>query len=105
MITAYNIGPTSHPKANASGALPFVRTIVFILRYKQLPYELVQIVFIDIKCVGREPGVTPIVIPGYKIHGPNHERLDHWESHIAQYLNEAYLVEEVVVRGGTRQAR
>ncbi|KAL0563238.1 hypothetical protein V5O48_018837 [Marasmius crinis-equi] len=107
MISIYDIGPTSHPETKALGASPYVRTLVFILRYKQLPYELVPIKFTDIERVARELGASPTVTsPATRFTVPIMKdsttgRVVSDSPRIAQYLDEAYPDTPVVVPEGS----
>ncbi|KAL0568680.1 hypothetical protein V5O48_013305 [Marasmius crinis-equi] len=107
MISIYDLGPTSHPETNAWGTSPFVRTIVFILRYKNLPYEIVPIGMMDIERTARELGARPTVtspttkftVPFMKDSSTGKVVSD--SAFIAQYLDEAYPDTPTVVPQGS----
>ncbi|KAJ8092506.1 hypothetical protein PM082_023759 [Marasmius tenuissimus] len=96
MISLYDIGPTTHPGTQVTGASPFVRIIIFILRYKNLRYEIVPIGLTDIERVAKELGAAPTItfsstkytVPFIKDSTTGKVISD--SSAIAQYLDEAY---------------
>ncbi|KAL0578882.1 hypothetical protein V5O48_003115 [Marasmius crinis-equi] len=81
MITVFDLGPSNHSVANVSGVSPYVRTVVFILRYKKIDYELKPVSPFDIARVAQEHGAAPTVtgdLGGHpQIHYPVHRRLEH----------------------------
>ncbi|KAK1228160.1 hypothetical protein PQX77_008793 [Marasmius sp. AFHP31] len=97
MISLYDIGPTTHPGTQVTGASPFTRIIIFILRYKKLPFEIVPIAFTDIERVAKEVGAAPTLtfssttkytVPFMKDSTTGKIISD--SPAIAQYLDEAY---------------
>ncbi|KAK1224309.1 hypothetical protein PQX77_012797, partial [Marasmius sp. AFHP31] len=107
MISLYDIGPTTHPGTQATGASPFVRIIIFILRYKKLHYEIVPIGLTDIEGIAKELGAAPTVtfsstkytVPFIKDSTTGKVISD--SPAIAQYLDEAYPDTPPVVPAGS----
>ncbi|KAL0573196.1 hypothetical protein V5O48_008768 [Marasmius crinis-equi] len=96
MISVYDFGPSTHPETQATGASPFVRIVIYILRYKKIPHEIVTIGWSDIQKVAPEIGAAPTVLkptPKYTVPFIKDSTTGKVVSDsvvIAEYLDEAY---------------
>ncbi|KAL0573195.1 hypothetical protein V5O48_008767 [Marasmius crinis-equi] len=96
MISVYDLGPSTHPETQASGASPFVRIVIYILRYKKIPHEIITIGWSDIQRIAPELGAPPTILtptPKYTIpfiKDSTTGKVVSDSAAIAEYLDEAY---------------
>ncbi|KAL0573176.1 hypothetical protein V5O48_008787 [Marasmius crinis-equi] len=106
MITIFDLGPSNHPQTKTLGVSPFVRTVIFILRYKKLDYEIKPI--FDIAKVAQEVGASPTLTtptPKYTvpfIKDSTTGKVVSDSTAIAEYLDTTYPETPSVVPGGSR---
>ncbi|KAK1224308.1 hypothetical protein PQX77_012796 [Marasmius sp. AFHP31] len=103
MIYLYDIGPTTPPGTQTTGASPFKFSGSFVLRYKKIPYEIVPVGFTEIERVAKEQGAAPTVTSGGTkytvpfIKDSTTGKVISDSPVIAQYLDETYPDTPVVV--------
>ncbi|KAJ8077839.1 hypothetical protein PM082_002279 [Marasmius tenuissimus] len=111
MIIVYDLGPATLLKLSEFGASPFVRTVVFILRYKQLPYELKPLDLTSIEPTARVLGAPPTSTTGSSgspkftvpiIRDTTTGKVISDSTLIAEYLDTAYPDTPIVLPPGSR---
>ncbi|KAL0060443.1 hypothetical protein AAF712_012765 [Marasmius tenuissimus] len=90
MITVYDAGPSTNDEFNSVGLSPFVRAVVFVLRFKNLPYKLAY----------HHPPCAQYTIP--VIHDAKTGEWISDSSEIADYLDRTYPDTPRVIPEGTK---
>ncbi|KAJ8090881.1 hypothetical protein PM082_024803 [Marasmius tenuissimus] len=108
MITVYDAGPSTNDEFNSVGLSPFVRAVVFVLRFKNLPYKLAYVDVLNIGGSVQALGAPPSIIhpvPKYTIPVIHDAKTGEWisdSSEIADYLDRTYPDTPRVIPEGTK---
>ncbi|KAK1215228.1 hypothetical protein PQX77_022179 [Marasmius sp. AFHP31] len=108
MITLYDAGPTTKDEFKSVGLSPFVRAIVLVLRFKNLPYKTAYVDILNIggciQALGAPPSITHPV-PKFTIPVIHDTKTGEWisdSSEIAEYLDRTYPDTPRVVPDGSK---
>jgi glutathione S-transferase len=107
-ISVYDLGPTTDATFKELAISPFVRTVVFILRYKGLPYEIVNVKYTEIAAKAKEIGAGPtLTVPEDKFTVPfikdsKTGTVVSDSTAIAEYLDKTYPETPAVLPGNSR---